>query len=528
MSGTDRRPGSGTRHVWLLAVAVFGILLAASLAVIDRAQPAGRGVLKITGVDPLAYYSVTHSLLYDFDVDLSNQYAVLDSDSPWLAEVAATGRRGSPFAIGYSLYQLPFLALARGLASLGDVSDDGYGRLSIALYYCGNIAATCLGLAFLFLFSTDVGSALGLSKERAAFVSGTVALVTWAGTTVGYYTLSPMPHVVTFFAMCLFLRLWWRTRRSASVRRWIPVGIAFGFLAICRWQAILYAVVPMGYDAWRLRTNRTSRGALSSRVAAGFAALSVFSLQMLEWKAIYGHWITIPQGADFFAMPRYALRVLWSTHHGWFVWTPLTLLGVVGLTVLAVRGPSTSIDRDSVGELRLLGRLCLLAIGLQVLLVGALPTSWYNRDSFSIRMLTSAAPLVALGLLALLARGDRVRRLSAVAMALAVAYTIVFAAQFRLDMIPRDDRLTVDELLTDKIFLRSLWRRHRAVSAARQALERGDLDTCIAVAESALDRSGSDRRLILLAELAHRRRGDVAAATRARERLDALLERRLY
>src|SRR5262245_50055288 len=60
-----RRP-----RLWILGT---GFLLAALLVVGDARSPAGRGIVKITGNDPPAYYGTAHSLLFDHDFDLSNE-----------------------------------------------------------------------------------------------------------------------------------------------------------------------------------------------------------------------------------------------------------------------------------------------------------------------------------------------------------------------------------------------------------------------------------------------------------------------
>jgi hypothetical protein len=149
--------------------------------------------------------------------------------------------------------------------------------------------------------------------------------------------------------------------------------------------------------------------------------------------------------------PRFILNVLFSTEHGWFLWTPITLIGVSGLvygSFTAVRGT------------RNLYRPWLAVILLEVAVIGSMPYNWQSMDSFSIRSLTSCVPLVAFGIAVLLQNSKSLfRRVLYGVMAFCVVYTTIFAAQFRLDLIPRQGTLTMSELFRDKVFFLSAYRR---------------------------------------------------------------------
>src|SRR5262245_47187190 len=63
------------RPLWIICV--LGTVLMLALVVADRARPGGRAIVKLSGVDPLSYFAVSHSLLFDRDLDLGNQYETL-------------------------------------------------------------------------------------------------------------------------------------------------------------------------------------------------------------------------------------------------------------------------------------------------------------------------------------------------------------------------------------------------------------------------------------------------------------------
>ena len=89
-----------------------GAVLTLALCLAARTPLGGRTIVRISGVDSVCYFGTAHSLLFDRDFDLTNQFARLPPDpSEWTAVRPETGKPGSQFAIGFSLMQIPFLAV---------------------------------------------------------------------------------------------------------------------------------------------------------------------------------------------------------------------------------------------------------------------------------------------------------------------------------------------------------------------------------------------------------------------------------
>jgi len=517
-----RRARRMTASLWAL-----GAMLAAALFVGGRIVPAGRPIIRIDGVDPACYYNTAHSMLFDRDFDLTNQYGRLWPLSPKFIYVhPQTHRPTSPFPIGYSILQIPFLSAGHLLTLAIYGESDGYSFLCKAAYFTGNIFYLCAGLTFCFWFLRAAAQAAGAETRRADWSAWLVVLAIVPGTAVGYYSFSAMPHVVAFAACSAFLYAWWCARDSASVARWALVGLAAGMVTLCRWQAAIFLVIPLVYEAGRLvRSPREffcgswPRWLVGRVLAAGVLA-AVLVPQFVQWKIIYGSYFTIPQGRGFLKFPPVHLgQVLFSTHHGWFVWTPLTLLGSLGLLWGCWRRRRAAWVCGPV----------LAALTLQCLLVGCLRYNWHGHHSFSIRMLTSSIPFVALGLVMWFVLSGRwVRRLAVVLGAGCVIWSLIFALEFRLDLIPKDGRLTLGELVGDKIFLRSLWQRSQAASAARAALDEGKPRAAIETALRARARFGVSRDLLAVLAQAYQRLGQADKESAAREELQKLLDSRLY
>src|SRR5688572_4459264 len=166
-----------------LAIACLGVFLLGVLLLLDAQSPAGRPIIKISGVDTTSYYGVARSLLHDRDLDLANEYAVLKPipGNRWTTTSPVTGRAGSPFPIGVSLAALPFLAIGAGVDALAGDPMDGYGRGSMFCFFAANLIYLCVGLAAL------VSLLAGLAP-RSPGVAFAAALAIYPATTLAYYS----------------------------------------------------------------------------------------------------------------------------------------------------------------------------------------------------------------------------------------------------------------------------------------------------------------------------------------------------
>ena len=138
---------------------------------------------------------------------------------------------------------------------------------------------------------------------------------------------------------------------------------------------------------WRLPTAMLAFGAFSG------AALIVFFPQMLGWHSVYGSWLVVPQGREFFDFaPARLVWSLFSPHSGQLVWHPILIVGCVGLVLLVRR-------QDDLGRLM---RWALVAAALAVVVDGGLinEDEWFLGGRFGRRRLTCLSPLFALGLAA--------------------------------------------------------------------------------------------------------------------------------
>jgi hypothetical protein len=504
----------------------LGVLVVALLLVFDVTSPAGRPVLKISGNDSVGYFGTAHSLLFDFDFNLTNEYAILRPGERYhlMAIQSATGLPGSPWPIGYSLLQVPFLALGTFVDYLVHNPADGYSRYALTFYYLGNVVFMTIGLVCLFQFLyVFTGSELpSVSEPQRLWICLVVALLFWPSTTLGYYTFSPMSHVAGFMAVTLMVRVWWRVKDRNWAWDWVLLGLCGGLTILCRWQNALLLLWPPLYDMLGWRSSALRRSSFNwpwFRARLLFASVAVACLipQFIQWKVIYGRYVIQPQGSQSLQFPPWFIpNLLFSTRHGWFTWTPVVVVCVIGLLYGCYRAKRVFIPLTTV-------------LFLEVVVVGSLPAAWDAGESFGMRYLTCTLSIPALGFAWLVYHASP-RNLVALAIIVAACtlYSIVFAVQYRLDLLPRRDWLTARELVHDKIFLKQAYERERQVRLAKTFLQENRSASAIDVLENAERRYGKSRVLLQVLIQAYRATGREQEAERVQQQLQALLNCRLY
>jgi len=346
---------------------------------------------------------------------------------------------------------------------------------------------------------------LSLDERRRDWACWLVTVFLLPSTSLGYYAFQPMSHVAAFCAGALFLYVWWHAKDTNGVLRWMGAGAAMSLLTLCRWQDILFVAIPLTYEILGLWFSPQggprpffSWGWFRARAMATVTATVVFIPQMLEWRAIYGGYLLNPQRSDYFDFPpQHIDEVLFSSFHGWFIWTPITLVGIIGLLFIGLRAMP-----------RLVGPI-LVALALEVGLIGSIRFSYHNDTSFSIRMLTTCSSLIAIGLLCLLRyRSTACRIIIGTVCGLCALHTSVLACQYFWGMGPLKGRLTVDEVIWDRIRPIRAFKRQRLFLEATQEWRAGRIDKAAALAEKAEQQYGLNQVLLDLMEDIYRWQND--------------------
>lgn len=490
----------------------FAIVLAGAFVVVDQIEPGGRRLAKIQGEDPVNYFGIAHSLLFDHDVNLNNELEKLPpSGRRWTMRREETGLPGSPWGLGYSFLEIPLLALGTGIDALAGNPADGYSSWAVVIYCLGPVLMVGGGLLAVYNLLCRVGEYWNIPEGRQPLYALFTTFVIFFGTNVGYYAFSQMAHASTFLLASLFLATWWRVRFSPAWRDWLLLGLIGGFFSICRWQDLFYTGGPILFDLFSGNILKKGREWWRSRLVYVLGVGAWWVPQVIQWKIIYGKYLTIPQGSDIFSFPpAHILQVLFSTQSGWFTWTPVAILGIGGMLLGVAKSPRTYLP-------------WIIIFCLQVALVGSI-SFWDGVESFGARYLLSNNILVALGVMTLLVLlGTMARRVLVAACAVCCIFTVLFAIQFRLDLIPKGTQLTFSELITDKIHLLRARERKAAVAQARSLMANGDVALAVQLLEET-ENLGEDRDVYQVLGQAYQAMGNPDLAESVRVKRKAYLE----
>ena len=392
--------------------------------------------------DEVQYFSYLRSLWFDHDVSFENEYQYFYDHG--IAQSAAfhqtflelqtpAGRRINYGTIGCAVLWSPFYGaadiVARAARAAGyDVAVDGYSR--------PYIMAVAYGSAF-YGFATIV---LGIAAARRILGAGAVAsgLAVWGGTPILFYmyVAPPFSHACSAFSVALFVTVWLHVRPTWTVRGAVALGLSGSIVAMVREQDLLFTVPPaIDYvlTQWnRARNSPDYRpGTSIAPAAGGCVAFAIGYLpQLLAYEALNGG----PRPSELVMrkmnwIAPHALQVLASPEHGLVFWTPLAVLSLAGLVVLATRGDAAR---------RRVGACLLLMVALQVYISGAVE-SWTVAGAFGQRRFVSITLLLVVGLAALRqavpARAPRT--LLNVTIALCVWWNVALMAEFGTGLMDR-------------------------------------------------------------------------------------------
>jgi hypothetical protein len=344
--------------------------------------------------DGVHYYAYLRSLLFDRDLDLRNDYALLEHNTDHKNVLPV----GAPLL--WSPLLAPLTLVAQAARLFGAPAPSGVEPLFQAAVALANFAYVTAGLYVL------MATLRRFAPPAAAFWATVLA---WVGSPLRFY-LSVLPsfaHGTEFFAAALVLRaaLWLRDAPSER-RRALAAGAACGLVFLVRSQDGLLLGLPLLFLAAMLR-EPASRPLVARAALALLGAFALVSLpQLAVWQAMYGTPFLIPHkllhGDEFLHLDRPELAgTLLSPRGGLFVNYPAQLFACLGLLLLAWRDP------------------LYVAAAVPVLAAG-----WYVNstifDWYQVRRFTGVVPLLAPGLAVLIAPLTRAGTWPAALLAFAV------------------------------------------------------------------------------------------------------------
>lgn len=413
-----------TRWRWLVLAVVAAALAAATVAFAVGEDGQDRPVARPYADAPY-YYAWGPSLFLDRDVDFTDEYRETKN---WYRLVPTpTGRPGNVFGAGPAILSAPAFLPAHAVAVATGERRDGFSTIEQVATLWLSVLLSILALVFPYRIAARRLDARGAGLAAAVLVLAAGPVIYYAVRQPGY-----AHPFATFFAAWL-VDVWDASfDRRRTARTWALLGLAFGLAVLARPQlatwAVLFAFAAVD-DLRRLPTGAGARGLVRLTGRWGVGALVAFACvlpQLLAWKALYGAYYVVPQGAGFMRWDAPAWsEVLWSSRNGLFPWAPLYGVAALGLVLGLARAP------------RLFAAL-LLAVAGQVVANGA-AWDWWGGGAYGGRRFDSTYVAFALGLAVLLApafaamaRAARTFRPLALAAGIAGAVALALAAALAL------------------------------------------------------------------------------------------------
>jgi len=364
--------------------------------------------------DSVKYFSYLHSLIFDGDLDFTNEYTYFMELNPQaisegiLKRDTTTDLPLNDAPVGTALLWAPAYLLTHGGVLLANALGAPIAADGLSRPYLQAVCYTSTAYAF-------AGLLLSYRLCRrffSPFASALSVALIWLATPAFFYSHAnpPWSHSASLFAVALFVNVWYSTRKKRTPAQFFLLGLLGGLVALVREQDGLLLLLPAleGLLAYIhiLRSPaqdlQTSRGAALLALLGRHALLLggvilAFSPQLAVYRVLNGRFAPNPAVSGKFTWwsPHF-FQVLGDPHYGLLVWSPLTILALTGLFLL--------LRRD---------RLLVAALGLaflaQVYIVGSFLT-WQGLGSFGLRRFINCTIIFALGLAALItwAREKRV------------------------------------------------------------------------------------------------------------------------
>lgn len=251
-----------------------------------------------------------------------------------IAVSPVTGRNCIKYAYGTALFQLPGFLVAHAYASSrwSEWEADGYSLPYQVAIPVTSIAFVFLALLILRRFLLRYCADAPVAAALCAIAFGTNL---WCYATVE----AGMSHAYQFFLFALVLEATDRWHRRATMVTAIVVGAAVGWTIAVRPVDGLVALVPICWNLWPVGMARLKWDLVRSHwshVAVGVLAVVVMLVpQLAYWKYTTGNFLHYSYGGEAIHLSEpHVIEGLFSFRKGWFVYSPLVLIGIAGLWLM--------------------------------------------------------------------------------------------------------------------------------------------------------------------------------------------------
>lgn len=360
--------------------------------------------------DGVGYYAYARGLVINHDLRFEQDWLYanpsfrdgrVDREGRIRADqYTSTGYLDNHFTVGPALIWIPFLEAAHLTVLCANHFGAGIPPTGYSWPYLDTMA-----------FVTSLAGFLGLCvsfrlarkyfPERWAFAA-TLGIWFASSLPVYMYFNPSWSHAQSALMVALFLWYWDYSREARTRRQWLLLGLIGGLMMDMYYPNALFLLAIVveccaGLRAWARSAPRVVpvKQTLEKYVLFAGALLLAFSPTLVTRRIIYGSiFRTGYEGPGMWHLKTPLLgRVLFSTDHGLFSWTPVLILASVGLVFLFLRD-------------RRVGTVAIFSSVAFYYLISSFQ-NWDGISSFGNRFFVSLTPIFVLGLTALLAASER-------------------------------------------------------------------------------------------------------------------------
>jgi hypothetical protein len=370
--------------------AVGGIFAVAILIRIVSIEYSKLDKYIITNYDGLGYYIYLPAIFIYNDItafewveEVNHKYNVVGDD--WMFQISKheNGNYVTKYLGGISILQLPFFAAAHGFALVSDYPADGF---SFPYQITLSFAPLIYFILILFLLRNIL-----LRYYSDEVVAITLVLLFLASNAIEYISIEAGQchgYIMLMYTLIIWLSIKWHERPTWKYA--IGIGLVIGLTTIMRPTELIIFLIPLLWNT-ESKVSAKSKWNLVRRYKAhiGIVFLGVILgalPQIIYWLYVTGSPIQTIGSKWYFLNPYF--RVIFGWQKGWFIYTPVTILFVMGL--LFMKGKPF---RKSVIW------FCLLNIWIVISW-----SVWRYGGSYSARALVQSYPVFALALAAILTR----------------------------------------------------------------------------------------------------------------------------
>lgn len=336
--------------------------------------------------DGNGYYSYTHALYFEHDLNFTPVYSYLSNFQGkkflfsrlfWNTDSYSGGIRNCPWFIGTGLFWLPSMFFINLISLLGNLNLD---KFSVYYELGPGITGILLGIWGLYFLEKYLNEFFDEATS-----SWTVSAVYLTTLVFYYFSFEPaLSHQPSFFLISLLLLLTAKLKQPVKSRLIFLIGCLSGWLVITRPADSIF-LIPVYRQLYNHKNLSTKSWLLN--LTGLFIAISP---QLIVQKMMYGtfwHNAYLNGEKGIFSTPGINSPVnnLFSPDRGLFLWSPLLFVGSIGLFISL---------RDR--KLKSQATIMIITLGIALVIV----SSWLTTVTagFSNRLLFGSVPCLSFGI----------------------------------------------------------------------------------------------------------------------------------